>query len=140
MTVHKILTVVAGTLILAACSQSQNVSFSRDVLPLLQRECAVCHTPGGVGFGKTGFTVVNYASVMKGTNFGPVVVPSSSVSSTIMRLLEHKADPSINMPKEFKLVIEQHNQVLVPSQAAKQLAPRELDLVRKWIDEGALNN
>ena len=36
---------------------------------------------------------------MKGTKLGSVIVPGSSISSTLVILIEHKADPSINMPR-----------------------------------------
>ena len=39
---------VAATLV-AACSQ-KNVSYSRDIRPILDKNCAGCHAPGKSGF------------------------------------------------------------------------------------------
>ena len=106
----------------AACSH-QEVSFSRDVNPILQKNCSECHTAGGKGIQVSGFSVESYASIMKGTKFGPVIDPGSSVSSTMGRLISHKADPSINMP-----------------QGRPQMPKASLDTIAAWIDQGAKDN
>lgn len=106
----------------AACSK-QDVSFARDVNPILQKDCSGCHVTGGKGYLASGFSVESYASVIKGTKFGPVIVPGSSVSSTLARLIDHKADPSINMP-----------------QGKPQLSKGHVELIAAWIDQGAKNN
>ncbi|MCK7580275.1 MAG: hypothetical protein MZV65_34635 [Chromatiales bacterium] len=40
----------------------------------------------------------SYESLMKGTKFGPVIVPGSSLTSALNMLVEGRADPSIKMP------------------------------------------
>ena len=102
---------------------SKPVSFSESVLPVLQERCGECHEPGGKGYEKTGFSVADYDSIMKGTKFGPVIVAGSSASSSLMRMVEHKTDPEIHMP---------HGKA--------GLTRDQLDLLRTWIDEGAKNN
>lgn len=106
----------------AACAQHEE-SFARDVNPILQKNCSGCHVAGGKGYLASGFSVESYASIMKGTKFGPVVVPGSSVSSTLARLIDHKADPSINMP-----------------QGKPQLSQGNVERIAAWIDQGAKNN
>jgi hypothetical protein len=99
------------------------VSFSESIFPVLQERCGECHEPGGKGYEKTGFSVADYDAIMKGTKFGPVVVPESSVSSSLMRMVEHKTDPEIHMP---------HGKA--------GLTRDQLEMLRTWIDQGAKNN
>jgi hypothetical protein len=58
--------------------------------------------------------------MMKGTKFGAVVVPGSSVSSTLYRLVSGQADPSIRMP---------HGQSALPD--------TDVATIAAWIDQGA---
>jgi hypothetical protein len=102
---------------------SKPVSFSESVFPVLQERCGECHEPGGKGYEKTGFSVADYDAIMKGTKFGPVVVPESSASSSLMRMVEHKTDHEIHMP---------HGKA--------GLTREQLEKLRAWIDEGAKNN
>lgn len=99
------------------------VSFGSDVFPIFQSRCASCHQPGGDGYAASGFSVESYQTVMRGTRYGPVINPGSSLDSTLAILIEHKADPSINMP---------HNQA--------PLSQRQITLIKQWIDQGASNN
>ena len=110
--------VVLGT----GCSSSE-VSFEKDVFPVLQQRCVTCHRTGGDGFIASGFSVENYADIMKGTKFGPIIQPGSSVSSSLVRMIEHKTDPAIHMP---------HGQ--------NPLTPEQVEKLKNWIDSGAKNN
>lgn len=116
------------------------VSFRRDVMPILQANCAVCHLAGGPGYTQSGFSVRSYATVMKGTKYGSVVNPGSGISSTLVWVLEQGADPSINMPKEYQAVVEGHKNIIIPSQNARPLSMSEVELIQDWIDQGAKNN
>ena len=113
-----LLLILAGS---SACTQK--VSYVSDVKPILDDHCLECHTEGKKGYVKSGLSMENYAGLMKGTKLGPVVVPGSAVSSTLMRLIDHKADPSINMP---------HNQT--------KIEDGHVELIKLWIDQGANNN
>ena len=106
----------------AACSKPA-ASFARDVNPILQKNCSGCHTTGGKGYLASGFSVKSYADIMKGTKFGPVIIPGSSISSTLDRLIGHKANPAINMP-----------------QGQPQLPKENVEIIAAWIDQGAKNN
>lgn len=115
--------VVVAVVALAASCMKKETSFAKDVLPILKENCLSCHSPGGQGYVASGFSVVSYADVMKGTRNGPVILPGSSISSTIERLIEHKADPSIHMPR-----------------GQPQLPRGQLDTIKAWINEGAKDN
>ncbi|MGA7298192.1 MAG: c-type cytochrome domain-containing protein [Rhodanobacteraceae bacterium] len=127
------------SLALAGCGDRQ-VSYSRDVDPILQANCAVCHTPGGTAFATTGFSVASYTDVMKGTSNGAVIKPGSAVGSTLVRLIRHQADSTINMPKNYTVQITEHAQIVLPGVNARQLPKRDVELIARWVDQGARNN
>jgi hypothetical protein len=133
---------VAQVLILVALGAGcgpKDVRFSRDVHPILQKHCMSCHSPGGEGHAASGFSVVDYESTMTGTKFGPVIVPGSSISSTLVILVEHKADSSINMPRPTKRALAEHEKFL-KDWKTPMLPADDINLIRDWIDAGAKNN
>jgi hypothetical protein len=116
-------TILISTLMTIACSTEPKPSYTTDVRPILDKYCAECHMPDKVGAKKSGFQIDSYASIMKGTKLGPVIVPGSAESSTLYRLVAGKADPKINMP---------HGKA--------PLTPGEIETIRLWIDQGAMDN
>ena len=125
--------------LLSACG-SKVVSFSKDVHPILERNCAVCHSPGGIGFKVSGFDVQSYASVMRGTKFGPMVTPGSSNQSNLLWVLRHGAHPSINMPKFCEQLTQASDKCAVASNVARRLPQAQVSLIAKWVDQGARDN
>jgi hypothetical protein len=107
----------------AAPPKPPEVSFSGDVLPLLQFRCGSCHRPGGEGFENSGFDVSSYDTVTKGAKFGPMIIPGDPESSSLMRLLDWRVSPEIQMPH-----------------GKKQLSICDRDLIRTWIFKGAKDN
>ena len=114
---------VVGTTSQPACAAPQATSFADDVLPIFRGRCFACHSPGGEGAEKSGLDLTNYAGVMKGTKFGPMVVAKDPDSSNLMWLLDHRGKPETRMP---------HN--------GKKLSTCDRDAIRSWIREGAKNN
>jgi uncharacterized membrane protein len=110
---------------LGGCAKEppKQISFSGQIQPIIQSRCIECHTTGGQGFQASGLSMETYDSLMKGTKFGPVIKPGDPVSSTLMRLIEGKADPSIRMPH-----------------GKKPLTDEQIDLFKEWISQGAKNN
>jgi hypothetical protein len=100
------------------------VSFQTDIRPLLDDYCLSCHVPGGKGYEKSGLDMRSYKSLMKGTKFGPIITPGNSQDSTLIVLVEGRADPSINMPYGIK----------------GGLSKDKITQLRKWIDQGAKDN
>ncbi len=125
--------------LLSACG-SKVVSFSKDVHPILEHNCAVCHSPGGVGFKVSGFDVQSYASIMRGTKFGPMVTPGSSDQSNLLWVLRHGAHPSINMPKFCEQLAQANNKCAVASSVARRLPRAQVKLIAAWVDQGARDN
>jgi len=105
---------------LAACGGNKGLSYQADIKPLLDAKCVSCHVPGGAGYDQSGLRLDSYEAMMKGTKFGAVVVPGSSVSSTLYRLVSGQADPSIRMP---------HGQAALPD--------ADVAMIATWIDQGA---
>ena len=107
----------------AAPPKPPPISFSEDVMPLLQFRCGSCHLSGGEGAAKSGFEVSSYETVMKGTKFGQVIIPGDPDESSLMRLLDWRVGGEIQMPH-----------------GKKQLSICDRDLIRAWIFKGAKNN
>jgi len=91
------------------------VDFSHQIVPILREHCAECHAgekkKGGVSFN-------DRASLMEGSENGPVVVSGKSAESAMIKLML-SADSDEQMPPKGKRV------------PAAQIA-----LIRQWIDEG----
>jgi hypothetical protein len=85
-----------------ACAQPANsrgqVSFKEDIVPIFKGWCFECHEPGGQGQKASGVDLTSYAGLMKGTKFGPVVVPGEPDASTLVALIYGRASPKIRMP------------------------------------------
>ncbi|MEE8366588.1 MAG: c-type cytochrome domain-containing protein [Gammaproteobacteria bacterium] len=111
---------------------SKPVSFNKDVKPILAANCLICHDGSGEGSAASGFSVKTYDDVMKGTKYGPVIVPGSSVSSTLYRVIAHKVDPKIQMPP--------HHDERLAKGREDELTPRQITTIEMWIDQGAKNN
>jgi hypothetical protein len=81
-----------------ACAASPKYSFADDVVPIFKGRCVQCHASGGEGTEKSGLDLTTYEGVMKGTKFGPMVVPGDAQSSNLMRLLDWRVSSEIRMP------------------------------------------
>ena len=96
------------------------LTYQADIKPILDANCVSCHVPGGSGYEKSGLRLDSHEALLKGTRFGSVVVPGSSVSSTLYRLVSGQADPSIRMP---------HGSAALPD--------TDVATIAAWIDQGA---
>lgn len=128
---------LSSAVIVLVCAQfigcgQREVSFSAHVQPILEVACLECHTATGEGVAASGFAVNDYDSVMKGTQFGPAVVPGSSMSSTLYRVVAGKTDPEIRMPP--------HHEEAWAEGRGVPLADEEIATIAAWIDQGAKNN
>lgn len=88
------------------------VSFSGEVLPLLEQHCARCH--GGIA----GLWLTDYEHLMLGGDNGSPVRPGDPEGSVLYRTVEQGF-----MPPD-----------------APPLTPDELRLLHRWIAEGAAKN
>lgn len=130
LSTHKYLYFLGIAVIGTGCSQQ--VSFQNDVNPILQESCLSCHDGQGEGIEASGFSVRSYDDLMKGTKFGKVVVPGDSLSSSLYRLIDHQADPKIQMPP--------HHDEALASGKMSALSGAQINTIKAWIDQGAKNN
>lgn len=104
-----------------AAPGGQEVSFSDDLLPVLQENCVSCH--GGVDENgdiraESSLRLDSYEGVMAGSEFGLVVTPGDPADSFIIDMVE-----SGDMPEE-----------------GDPLTAEQITMLRTWIEEGAENN
>jgi hypothetical protein len=109
---------------LTGCAGEETISFSQNVKPILDQNCLSCHQPGGEGLESSGFSMVTYDELMKGTKFGPMIIAGDAEGSNLVVLMEGRADPSISMP---------HGSM-------KPVKKADTQMIRMWIDQGAKNN
>lgn len=114
---------LAVAAMLAGCADEPQVSFKKDVRPILDANCMECHKEGGTGTETSGLSMESYDSLMAGTKFGPVIVPGDGLTSVFSQVVEGRVDKSIAMPH-----------------GGQEMAQVEIDTLRAWVDEGAKNN
>lgn len=96
-----------------AAQQSQSVNFERDIRPLLHARCVECHGPEKQ---KAGLRLDIKAGAIK----APIIIPGKSADSELIRRVS-STDPAERMPSK-----------------GAPLSPREIALLRAWIDSGAM--
>ena len=91
------------------------VSFSADILPIFESRCISCH-----GGNKTekGLDLKSFASLMNGSEEGPVVTAGDAANSSLASLILNG-----KMPKR-----------------GPKLTPEQVQLIIDWINQGALDN
>lgn len=114
---------VLTTILVLGTGCTRELSYQKDVFPILSENCLSCHKPGGEGYTKSGLNMETYDGLMKGTKFGPIIVAGSSISSTLVLLVERQGHASINMPKD-----------------KPPIAGDQIKVIKLWIDQGARNN
>lgn len=100
--------------------RTDNVSFEKEILPILQKNCLACHSASEK---QGGLVLESPSAILKGGDNGPAVVPGKSADSLLLKLSAHQAEPV--MPPADNDV------------AASNLTPGQLGLIRLWIDQGA---
>lgn len=117
-----------GSAVLAVLSSSAfgtpEVSYKKDVLPIIHDYCLSCHQPGGKGYEKSGLDMRTYESLMKGTKFGTVVKPGDSFTSILIQVIEGRVHASIKMP--FGM--------------SGGLAKDKIAVLKNWVNQGAKDN
>jgi len=91
------------------------VSFATDILPIFESRCINCH--GGQRT-QEGLDLKAHASLMAGSNNGPVVTPGDAANSLLVELVVTQ-----KMPKR-----------------GPKLTPPQVQLITEWVNQGALDN
>lgn len=117
---HFVLTVLSY-LAMTSCVQADELSFSRDVRPILSEMCFSCHGPDEKGR-KGELLLSELAGALKGGESGePAIVPGKPALSEMIKRL-HSEDPDECMP---------------PGETKKNLSPAQIAILEKWIESGA---
>jgi mono/diheme cytochrome c family protein len=113
---------IAGATLVVACGL-RNVSYAKEVQPILTKNCSECHSPGQQGFTASGLNTTSYAALMKGGRYGPLVKPGDAFTSALNMLVEGRVDKSIRMPH-----------------GRDKLSNEDIAVLKAWVNEGAKNN
>jgi WD40 repeat protein len=89
----------------------------KQVQPIFAKHCLSCHDAKEAE-GK--LIMETYASLMKGGEDGPAIIPGKANESPLIQQVEHKEKPFMPPPKK-----------------GDRLSPEEIALLRRWIDGGA---
>lgn len=111
-------TVVVATLALPpteSSGQTAAVSYSNDVLPILQSRCWNCH---GGDRTEEGLNLTTFAGIMAGSENGSVLTPGDADNSLLAEQIV-----SQEMPKR-----------------GPKLTPPQVQIILDWINQGALDN
>ena len=95
---------------------AQPVDYVKDVLPILETYCIGCHT---VDDAQGGLVMEEYGSLMAGGETGLAITPGVHTSSRLWLMAAGKTQP------------------VMPPDGMEGPNANELDLLAKWIDQGA---
>lgn len=114
------ISLLLGLILLAgpARGDAQKPTFDDDVLPLLKTACTNCH---GTDKQKGGLSVASFTALMAGGASGEVVKPGDPDKSRLFTLSAHTEEPK--MPPN-----------------GNRLEQPKLDLLKRWIEQGAREN
>ena len=116
---------VLSLFVLCGCANQPVVGYQRDIEPILHKRCQQCHTPpDGKGYVRTGLNMETYDTLMNGTMFGTVIIPGDSKRSVLNKLVEGRAGELMRMPHGDE----------------RKLTRKEVDYIKLWVDQGALDN
>lgn len=105
-----------------AQEKEAKVSFSKDVMPVFAKKCLNCHNTEDES--PSGLFLDNYKELMRGdSRHGPVVLPRKGAESVLVKKLLGTTDFGRPMPR-----------------GRKPLEPETIEMITRWIDQGAKNN
>lgn len=99
--------------------EPKKITFEDDVKPIFRQHCLTCHDQGEA---KGGLSLNSYTAVMEGGGSGEVVYDDGFVDGSRLWQLVNHDDTPIMPPNQDKLPDE------------------ELEVIRSWIEGGALEN
>jgi len=111
------LSATAPSTSLGASQEKKSVSFEKDIQPIFKASCLSCHKPDKK---KGKLDMSTYAELMKGGKQGAPVKPGDPAKSLIVEMISGE-EPE--MPEK-----------------GDKLKPEQIDLITRWIKEGAKQN
>jgi len=97
----------------------QKIDFARDIKPILQNNCAKCHSDEKP---KGHFRLTSRDSALKGGENGVDIIPGQSAKSPLIWYVA-RLDPEMAMPPEGR---------------GTPLDAKQIGLLRAWIDQGVV--
>ena len=104
----------------AELSREKPVDFTREILPILRKNCLACHNNRDA---EGELNLESPATIAKGGESGVAVVSGNAGKSRLMAHVRQIEKPFMP-PRRNKV-------------SAKKLTPHQLGLIKLWIDEGA---
>ncbi len=92
------------------------VSFSKDILPILQQRCVKCH---GDNDPKGELSLTSFEGIMKGYEKGAIIKPADLASS---------------------LMLTDVLKLKMPPKKAPKLTPEQINSISNWVMSGAKND
>ena len=120
---HRVLTMI-GFLCLVhvvQATESDKIDFARDIRPILADTCYQCHGPDEQTR-QADFRLDLQGDVLKDHGSGQLVIPGKPSDSVLLQ----------------RLLTTNDEQRMPPVEADRQLSPEQIELIRKWIEQGAL--
>jgi WD40 repeat protein len=114
----RLLLLFAIQLAVTTVRADEKVTYDDHLAPIFRQRCGACHNPTAR---KADLDVTTYFGLMEGGASGAGVEPGDASASYLFSLVTHESEPF--MP-----------------QNADKLPDKEIDLLRRWIDGGALEN
>lgn len=102
----------------AADEKAEKITYQDHIQPIFRQHCGSCHNTNKK---IADLDLLNYTAMMQGGGSGPVIEPGDAANSYLFMLVNHDSEPT--MP---------------PNQ--DKIAAAKIDLLRKWIDGGVLEN
>jgi WD40 repeat protein len=90
-------------------------SYTKDVVPILQKNCLICHSHGAH---KSGLVMDSYEALMKGGTHGPSIVPHDANASRLVAMLEGGLKPRMPLDDD-------------------PLPASDIAIIKEWINAGA---
>jgi hypothetical protein len=98
-------------------SMAGPVNYSREIQPILNQRCLECHGPRKQ---ESGLRLDRFADVIRGGDRGPAVIAGRGAESLLYRAVSRASEDVDPMPPQ-----------------GKPLTNEQIELIRRWIDEGA---
>ena len=100
-----------------AGAEAAPVSFYKDIRPIFEAQCHGCHQPAKA---KGDYVMTDFAKLLAGVDHGPSIIPGQPDNSYLVRVITPAENGEAEMP-----------------QKRPALHPLQIDLVKRWIAEGA---
>ena len=102
------------------CFGAPKVDFSREVLPILSDNCFYCHGPDS-GHRKAKLRLDDETDAKKDRDGEAVIVPGDIEKSLLVA----------------RIVTKDEDDLMPPHDSNKKLSSAQIDLLKRWINEGA---